>query len=101
MQYSFANTPLKAAQPPLAIARRSHAGCVFMKDMVGCVATVLWGGMVGVGVVICKVPASAALPSRQMVMQHVRMEKIKSHSSHRSRIKKAVGVRIWILKVEG
>jgi hypothetical protein len=31
--YSFANTPLKAAQPPLAIASMSHAGCVFRKDM--------------------------------------------------------------------
>jgi hypothetical protein len=33
-QYSLANTPLKAAQPPLAIARISHAGLLFGRDMV-------------------------------------------------------------------
>jgi hypothetical protein len=31
--YSLANTPLKAAQPPLAIASMSHAGLLFGRDM--------------------------------------------------------------------
>lgn len=35
MKYSFAKTPLKAAQPPLAIANKSHAGCVFSSDIIG------------------------------------------------------------------
>jgi hypothetical protein len=32
-QYSFANTPLIAAQPPLAMASMSHAGLVLRRDM--------------------------------------------------------------------
>jgi hypothetical protein len=36
-QYSLANTPLKAAHPPLAIASMSQAGLVLGRDM-----TTMW-----------------------------------------------------------
>lgn len=59
--YSFANTPLKAAHPPLAIASKSHAGLLCGRDMAvsadSYVVLVLCNGWRRL---ICKVPGSIA-----------------------------------------
>jgi hypothetical protein len=57
--YSFANTPLKAAHPPLAIASKSHAGLLCGRDMA--VPADSYAVMVlcnGLRRLICKVPVS-------------------------------------------